>query len=139
MERLFVLFGSSLIFAATFLLSGCDKIAGVAADGASHVENVIKPVAKAILGPSEERINAEAICMKEAAARHPGRYVSIYRSNIEGSNKFFIDISSDFTPAEIAAERRRVANGENGQLWARNSIYIECHTDNGLVTRISER
>lgn len=142
MKQIVIFSGGPLMFATLLLLSGCDKIGGMAMDGANNIGKVIQPVAKAVLGPSDERVNAEDICMKEVAARHPGRHLSIYRSQVEGSNKFFIDISSFFTPEEEAERQRKIANGEIKGLWNSGSFttrYTECYTDNGVVTRISER
>ncbi|MHB9100701.1 MAG: hypothetical protein ACYC2E_04225 [Sulfuricella sp.] len=139
MKSISIFSGWSLMFACLLLLSGCDKIEGVAMDGANNLGKVIQPVAKAVLGPSDERVNAETICMNAVTARYPGRHSSVYRSNIEGSNKFFIDVMSFFTPKENAAVQRRVANGEISPLYATDYVYVECYTDNGVVTRISER
>lgn len=137
MARLFVVFGSSLVLLIPVLLGGCDKIAGVAADGAHSMGNVISPVTKAIVGPSDERLNAQAICMKEAAARHPGRDLSMIDSSVEGSSKFSVRINFPFTPEEIVERQRKSTDSALlTSIYMSNGAYIECHTDYGVVISI---
>jgi hypothetical protein len=137
MAHLFVKFGSSMILLTAVMLGGCDKVAGVAADGANNLGSAISPVAKAIIGPSDARLNAQTICMNETAARYPGRNLTMIDSSIEGSNKFSVLINFKRTPEEFDALQRN-NSGESPLMMsiiANMPQSISCDTDNGVITR----
>lgn len=129
-----------------FILSGCDRIAGVIVE----IEKGVKQAAgNAVEGISknDDRENAKAICLSETAKRYAGRE---YKSNepvVDGYLKYRVYIFVKKTNDELERERSPYLSGvekfgpnslaAHALQSVQDTYLVSCYTNNHVVVSVN--